>query len=81
MTVHWVKAYIGIYGNEMADLLAKDGTKLQTHLEIPVSKAELNRQIDALINDEWDHQWYNRKDYRQTNSSSHILMSVNPKRS
>ena len=61
-----MKAHVGIYGNEMADILAKEGTKMTPTKESLVSKAELNRQVDTLIYTVWNTQWETRKDCRQT---------------
>ena len=51
----------------MADLLAKDGSQMETNPQnLPASKAETDRQIKTIITEIWNEQWQKRRDCRQT---------------
>jgi hypothetical protein len=80
VTLQWVKAQVGIPGNEMADKAAKAGSKYNRfrQMEISNSRTELKTFIRDARNLEWARLWADRegKDYRQTRL---FFPTVNPK--
>ena len=58
---------MGIPGNEVADLLAKEGSeKEQVDFELRCPKSELSLRVETHIRKEWDQRWKNYKEARQT---------------
>ncbi|GBM17817.1 hypothetical protein AVEN_99688-1 [Araneus ventricosus] len=62
VSLHWVKAHIGIEGNESADKAAKEATSrtnVDLHLDLPIRslKTSLKRQIL----DRWQRTWEDRE--------------------
>jgi hypothetical protein len=53
--LRWVKAHVGIYGNEMADLLAKIGTTLGTGPieDLPIPAVNLKNTIKTHFYQKW----------------------------
>ncbi|GBM40813.1 hypothetical protein AVEN_137319-1 [Araneus ventricosus] len=49
----WVKAHVGIQGNELADQQAKLATTTGEELSIPAPRSYLNRTLKQLILHEW----------------------------
>ena len=67
--LHWVKAHVGLPGNERADTLAKRGALNPDSVKVnPPAKPRslLRKTIQNLIDEEWSKIWTNRKDCRQT---------------
>ena len=62
----WIKAHVNYKGNEMADTLAKTGTKLCNKAAVGPSRAHINSQITSHIYKEWDDRWSNTTGLRQT---------------
>jgi hypothetical protein len=69
-TLHlrWVKAHVGIHGNEMADLLAKRGTTLGTGPieDLPIPAVNLKNTIKTHLYQKWKTMWKNHTKFRQT---------------
>ncbi|XP_055336004.1 uncharacterized protein LOC129586686 isoform X2 [Paramacrobiotus metropolitanus] len=59
VTLQWIPAHIGIYGNEMADLAAKQGAHLPENggLQLPLSKASFRQLLSTTISAEWQKNW------------------------
>ncbi len=80
VTIHWIKAHVGFIGNERADTLAKEGANelsIGCEPRAPISKSVFKRHIDLELRKEWNEQWKNRKDCRQTRI---VFPEINPKK-
>ncbi|GBO12565.1 hypothetical protein AVEN_156965-1 [Araneus ventricosus] len=55
----WVKAHVGIPGNEWADQHAKLAISVGEELEIPAPRSYLNRKIKSYILHNWLTYWNN----------------------
>ena len=68
--IKWIKAHIGILGNEMADKLAKEATTMDeaqyAYTKIPKSTIVLKAKQDGHA--KWQEQWTNTTKGRITNS-------------
>lgn len=52
--IQWIPAHKGIMGNEIADLLAKQGSENQNQLEIKIPIEEMNTIIKKKLYNEWE---------------------------
>ena len=66
--LRWVKAHVGIQGNEVADFLAKRGTSLGDgpSNEILPAHAKQKFEIKSYFNKKWSEAWNAYKEARQT---------------
>ncbi|GBO39130.1 hypothetical protein AVEN_81032-1 [Araneus ventricosus] len=79
ISLHWVKAHIGVAGNEVADKAAKEATIRPTvdlHLGIP--ERSFKTRIRSLLLKEWHERW-NRDDAKGRYTFS-IFPKVSTKR-
>ena len=78
--LRWVKAHVGIHGNEIADFLAKKGSSLgegpTDQLLIP--KAKQKRQINEYFHSKWSKAW---KSYAQARQTKIWFPKPDPKKS
>ena len=49
IALQWTKAHVRIEGNEVADQLAKEGTDLDSPVEVGIPLAEFKNKIEALF--------------------------------
>jgi hypothetical protein len=58
VTLVWVPAHVGIYGNESADTAAKQALKHTTKdTKLPLNYNEIKSLITAAINTKWQNTW------------------------
>ena len=62
----WVKAHVNHKGNEIADRLAKTGTKLATKTHIGPGRSTINNHITQYMYGKWNERWINTPGHRQT---------------
>ncbi|GBN58384.1 Putative protein in type-1 retrotransposable element R1DM [Araneus ventricosus] len=53
----WVKAHVGIEGNELADQCAKQAITSGEELDIPAPRSYLNRKLKTYILNTWNTYW------------------------
>ena len=69
ITIRWIKAHVNHYGNELADILAKDGAQglgTEPFRTIPLSASTFNTAVDQYMVTKWNERWKQGKDARQT---------------
>ena len=62
----WTKAHIGTHGNEVADELAKEGTKLDSIIDIPAPACTANNLVKQSIRSLWQTEWERYSEARQS---------------
>lgn len=66
VTIHWIKAHVNNKGNEIADRVAKTGSKLTGGQAIPISTAYMKSVIKERMYREWNRRWQQANGCRQT---------------
>jgi ribonuclease HI len=67
--LHWIKAHVGHFGNEIADKNAKSGANQPNYLVepiLPVAKSWIGNKIKKYIHTEWTKAWRALPEARQT---------------
>ncbi|GBN91955.1 hypothetical protein AVEN_103955-1 [Araneus ventricosus] len=78
-SLHWVKAHIGVVGNEVADKAAKDAsTRPTTDIHLGIPERSFKTHIRSLLLKEWQERW-NRNDAKGRYTFS-IFPKVSTKR-
>ena len=62
----WIRAHVGHLGNEKADELAKDGTKLDVVHQVALPKQATKFAIKFAFDEIWKYQWSIYNDGRQS---------------
>ena len=84
--LRWVKAHVGIGGNEVADFLAKRGSSLREGPsdEVLIPKVNQRLEIEKYFHKKWTAEWASYKEARQTKiwfpkpdyKKSHLLLNL-----
>ena len=55
--VKWIPSHVGIPGNEVADVAAKDALGLEEIFDLPPTWITLGRKVQRLVHNEWQEEW------------------------
>ena len=67
LSLNWIKAHIGLDGNELADSYAKQGARSKTNtLATPTTRAVIKKEIEQKSNEYWTSKWEKYAHCRQT---------------
>jgi ribonuclease HI len=66
VTVAWIPAHIGIYGNERVDKEANAGRDSKSFVEVGLIRSEVRNIVKESINNAWVTQWKESKKGRMT---------------
>ena len=65
ITIIWIPSHVNIFGNDMADELAKLGTKQKELYDIKLGKTEMYSIIREKMKQRWQEEWINETTGRQ----------------
>ena len=66
ISIQWIKARVNNKGNEIADRVAKTGSKLTPSVDIEPGKAFVKKLVDDHLYVKWNRRWQTQNDCRQT---------------
>lgn len=68
LQIYWIKAHVGLTGNEEADILAKSATLGQQNIFIPYPKSSLKSSLQKIQLISWQSEWDSAEKGRYTHS-------------
>ena len=65
ITIQWIKAHVNNKGNEMADQVAKTGSRIEPTVNTECGKSHVKKIINDHMYQEWDRRWQTLLNCRQ----------------